>query len=190
MKLVLASSSPRRRQLLAMVGAAFEVDPPTTQEQISPGLSAADVVVSLAAAKAEEVAARRPHDVVVGADTVVVIDGQILGKPRDDEDARRMLRRLSGRTHEVWTGLAVVHRASGRQARAAECTRVTFRQLDEQTLDRYVRTGEGLDKAGAYAVQGLGSLFVTRIEGCYFNVVGLPLARLAMMLEPFGVRLV
>lgn len=190
MKLVLASSSPRRRQLLAMVGAAFEVDPPTTEEYIPPGLAPAEVVVALASAKAEEVAARRPDDVVVGADTLVAVDGEILGKPRDAEEARRMLRRLSGRTHEVWTGLAIVHRARGRVARAAERTRVTFRPLEEGTIDRYVQTGEGLDKAGAYAVQGVGSLFVTRIEGCYFNVVGLPLARLSAMLEPFGVRLV
>ena len=189
MKLVLASSSPRRRQLLAMVGAAFEVDPPTSEEHIPPGLTPAEVAVTLAAAKAEEVAQRRPHDVVIGADTLVVVDGDILGKPRDAEEARRMLRRLSGRTHEVWTGLAVVHRSSGRLARGAECTRVTFRPLDEGMLDRYVQTGEGLDKAGAYAVQGMGALFVTRIEGCYFNVVGLPLARLSVMLEPFGVRL-
>lgn len=189
MRLVLASSSPRRRQLLAMVGACFEVDPPAVDENFPDGLSPEQGAVALACAKADQVARRRPDDVVVGADTLVVLDGDVLGKPRDADEARRMLQRLSGRTHEVWTGLAVRHRSRGRSAEGAECTRVTFRELDPGEIERYVALGEGMDKAGAYAVQGVGAIFVVRIEGCYYNVVGLPLARLAGMLRPFGVRL-
>ena len=188
MRLVLASSSPRRRQLLAMVGAVFEVDPPATEEVVPPGLGPADVAVRLAAAKADEVASRHADALVIGADTVVAVDGDILGKPRDEEDARRMLRRLVGRAHEVWTGLALVHAAAGRRVQAAERTRVYFRAVDEAALERYVATGEGWDKAGAYAAQGMGALLVERVEGCFFNVVGLPLARLAALMEGFGVR--
>lgn len=190
MGLVLASSSPRRRELLTMIGARFELELPRVDESAFSAITAPDqLVMRLAEAKAQEVAARRPDDVVIGADTVVVLDGQILGKPKDREEARRMLRQLSGRTHQVWTGLAVVHRASGRVEVAAERTDVTFRELSQDEIDRYARLGEGLDKAGAYAVQGVGALFVERLEGCYFNVVGLPLARLHSLLARFGIRL-
>lgn len=190
MGLVLASTSPRRRQLLAMVGASFELESPRVDEPSLWGSAPPEeLVVRLARAKAEEVAARRPQDVVVGADTIVVLDGEVLGKPRDRDEARRMLEKLSGRTHRVWTGLAVVHRAAGREEVAAERTDVTFRRLEPEEIERYVRLGEGLDKAGAYAVQGVGALFVERLEGCYFNVVGLPLARLAVLLSGFGMRL-
>lgn len=190
MGLVLASTSPRRRELLTMIGARFDLEFPRVDESAFSAITAPDrLVVRLAEAKARDVAARRPDDVVIGADTVVVLDGQILGKPREREEARRMLRQLSGRTHQVWTGLAVVHRASGRAELAAERTDVTFRELSQDEIDRYTQLGEGLDKAGAYAVQGVGALFVERLEGCYFNVVGLPLARLHSLLTRFGVRL-
>jgi len=188
--LVLASTSPRRRQLLAMLGTRFELESPSVDESAFDDAASPDrLVMRLAEAKARDVAARRPHDVVVGADTVVVLDGQILGKPRDREEARRMLTRLSGRTHQVWTGVAVVHLVAGRVAVEAERTDVTFRALSADEVDRYVHLGEGMDKAGAYAVQGVGAVFVERLEGCYFNVVGLPLARLHRMLEGFGLSL-
>ncbi|HEY8424818.1 MAG TPA: Maf family protein [Limnochordales bacterium] len=190
MTLVLASTSPRRRQLLAMLGTRFELESPSVDESAFDDAASPDrLVMRLAEAKARDVAARRPHDVVVGADTVVVLDGQILGKPRDREEARRMLTRLSGRTHQVWTGVAVVHLVAGRVAVEAERTDVTFRALSADEVDRYVQLGEGMDKAGAYAVQGVGAVFVERLEGCYFNVVGLPLARLHRMLEGFGLSL-
>ncbi|MEW6045911.1 MAG: Maf family protein [Bacillota bacterium] len=190
MALVLASTSPRRRELLTMVGAVFEVAVPDVDESTLKKKEAPEeLVVRLAGAKAADVARRRPEDVVVGADTVVVLDGQLLGKPRDPADARRMLRLLSGRTHQVWTGLAVIQRAKNRRVTAAERTDVTFRHLSDEEIDRYVERGEGLDKAGAYAVQGVGALFVERLEGCYYNVVGLPLARLQSLLKGFGIRL-
>jgi len=188
--LVLASTSPRRRQLLAMLGTRFELETPTVDESaFDDAVSPDRLVMRLAEAKARDVAARRPHDVVVGADTVVVLDGQIMGKPGDREEARRMLTRLSGRTHQVWTGIAVVHLAAGRAAVEAERTDVTFRSLSADEVDRYVQLGEGMDKAGAYAVQGVGAVFVERLEGCYYNVVGLPLARLHRMLQGFGLSL-
>ena len=190
MGLVLASTSPRRRELLSMIGAKFELESPRVDESAFASITAPDqLVMRLAEAKAQEVAGRRPDDVVIGADTVVVLDGEILGKPKDREEARLMLRRLSGRTHQVWTGIAVVHRASGRAEVAAERTDVTFRELSQDEIERYVRLGEGLDKAGGYAVQGVGALFVERLVGCYFNVVGLPLSRLHSMLAKLGVRL-
>ncbi|WP_324667829.1 Maf family protein [Geochorda subterranea] len=187
MTLVLASTSPRRRRLLAMLGTRFELETPAVDESSFDDMAPPDrLVMRLAEAKARDVATRRPDDVVIGADTVVVLDGQILGKPRDREEARRMLTRLSGRTHQVWTGVAVVHLAAGRAAVEAERTDVTFRPLSPDEVERYVQLGEGMDKAGAYAVQGVGAVFVERLEGCYYNVVGLPLARLHRMLEGFG----
>lgn len=186
MGLVLASTSPRRRQLLAMVGARFEVEVPDADEREYCLEDPERLVMALARAKAESVASRRPRDLVVGADTVVVLDGRILGKPADGREAREMLEALSGRTHEVWTGVALVRREPEACRVEAERTEVTFRSLDPDEVDRYVALGEGMDKAGAYAVQGVGGLFVERIEGCYFNVVGLPLARLHTMLRRLG----
>lgn len=172
-----------------MVGASFEVEAPQVPERLDAWEPPEQAVVRLAEAKAREVARRRPCDVVVGADTVVALDGQLLGKPADPEQAREMLRRLSGRRHQVWTGLAVVRDADGRWVLHAERTDVTFRRLTEREIERYIRLGEGMDKAGGYAAQGAGALLVERIEGCFFNVVGLPLSRLAELLRGFGIEL-
>ena len=147
------------------------------------------LVTTLAAAKAREVAGRpeTPEDAwVLAADTVVVLDGQVLGKPADAAEARAMLARLAGRTHRVHTGVALTRARDGLLVADVEVSAVTMAPLDAATIARYVATGEPLDKAGAYAVQGLGSIFVERIEGCYFNVVGLPLARTARLLRAFG----
>lgn len=189
MRLVLASGSPRRRELLAMLGTPFEVEIPRVEEKVDGHQTPDALVRLLARAKALDVAGRRPEDLVVAADTVVVLDGRILGKPAGRTQARAMLEDLSGRTHQVWTGLALVHLASGRHEEAAERTDVTFRHLDPREVERYVALGEGLDKAGGYAAQGVGAVFVERIEGCFFNVVGLPLARLHRMLAAFGTGL-
>ncbi|NOT34082.1 MAG: septum formation protein Maf, partial [Candidatus Eisenbacteria bacterium] len=141
-------------------------------------------VRALALDKAQRVAARKPDAVVVGADTVVVLRGERLGKPRDAEEALAMLKRLHGRAHEVWTGVAIV---CGRDRRTtAECTRVRFARLEEATLRAYVESREPLDKAGAYGIQGLAGQFIKSIEGDYYNVVGLPLARLRLMLAEFA----
>lgn len=188
-KLILASASPRRRALLAQLQLPFDVVEPAFDESSIRADSPQELVRLLAAGKAGEVARRYPDRVVIGADTVVVLDGRLLGKPSDPEDAKRMLRALSDKTHTVYTGVAVRHEASGRLEVAHEATLVTFGPLSEGLIDRYVQSGEPMDKAGAYGIQGLGAVFVRRIEGCYFNVVGLPLFRLARLLDEVGVSL-
>jgi septum formation protein len=182
--LVLASASPRRVTLLRQVGAAFVVDDPGPDRDWPGEAEPQHGVRALALDKARRVAARRPDALVVAADTVVVLRGRRMGKPATTDEAREMLGRLHGRTHDVWTGLAVVR---GREQRtAAERTRVSFERLSPEEIDAYVAGGEPLDKAGAYGIQGAAGQFVRRIEGDYFNVVGLPLARLRAILAEFG----
>jgi septum formation protein len=197
--LILASASPRREALLAQIGLPFRVQPSSLTEQGAvEAEDPASFVEQAARAKADEVAARvgdgpstgSGQALVLGADTVVVVGAQVLGKPDSAAQARDMLRRLSGVTHRVYTGLALVQVEGGRVTRrrmAHEVTGVTMRRLDEREIEGYIATGEPLDKAGAYGIQGRGAVLVERIEGCYFNVVGLPLARLAAMLQEFGV---
>ena len=181
--LVLASASPRRVALLRQVGAEFVVVDPGPDRAWPGEAEPRHGVRALALDKARRVAARRPGAVVIGADTVVVLRGMRLGKPRSPGEAAAMLSKLHGRTHEVWTGIAVVRGTE--QRTAAEVTRVQFAKLTEAEIRAYVRTGEPLDKAGAYAIQGLAGAFVRRIEGDYFNVVGLPLSRLRLVLREF-----
>jgi septum formation protein len=185
--LVLASASPRRRELLAQAGFQFEVAAAHINEDPHPGEEPIAYVTRLAREKAEAVAkspafaAGEPR-IVLGADTTVVApSGEILGKPLDDADAARMLRLLSGATHKVITGVAVV--SSGHTEVAAEVTYVTMRTLSEEDIAAYLRTGEAHDKAGSYAIQGYAARWIPRIHGCYFNVVGLPLALVTAMLE-------
>lgn len=189
-RLVLASGSPRRRELLHLLGLDFVVRSPRVDETPLEGEAARAYVERLARSKATfEV---QPHECVVAADTSVVIDGTILGKPEDESEALAMLRRLSGRTHEVLTGVAVAYRPSqGEAALAAEVchSSVCFRTLQEDDLHWYVATGEGRDKAGAYAVQGIGGLFIDRIEGNYHNIVGLPLTTLSDCFSRLGLQL-
>lgn len=172
--LVLASASPRRAEILRAVGWPFEVSKGEVDESMRGGEDAVAYVQRLARAKAGRVASSRLFGLVLGADTVVVADGEVLGKPRDDEDARRMLRLLGGRWHEVLTGVALARAESGRFAVGFERTRVRFAELSEREIEEYVRTGEPADKAGAYAIQGRAALFIEAIEGDYWNVVGLP----------------
>ena len=188
MKITLASGSPRRRELLEMLGADFEVIPARGEELAKPGLSPEDVVKSLAAAKAEEVFAIVPGGLILAADTIVEMDGEILGKPRDAEDAKTMLRRLSGRTHRVFTGVAVF--CGENRLIETEETKVCFRALSEREIEDYVATGEPLDKAGAYGAQGIASLFVEKIDGDFFNVMGLPICRVGRMLSEIGCELI
>jgi len=185
-RIILASGSPRRESLLRQLGLVFEVVVADIEEPSpEPDESLADWVQRCAALKASAAARQFDDALVIGADTVVV-EGQVLGKPRDANQAAQMLARLSGRTHDVLTGLALVTPA-GKVCSACETTRVTFRSLSLREIDAYVGSGEPMDKAGAYGIQGRGGLFVTRLEGCYFNVVGLPLARLGTMLQDAGV---
>lgn len=183
--LILASASPRRADLLTAAGFHFAVRTVDVDERPIPGELPAACVLRLARAKADAAIRTRADEVVLAADTVVVVDGAILGKPTDDGDAARMLRLLSGRAHEVLTG--VVARQHRREVSACESTTVEFSRLDEDEIAWYVASGEPCDKAGAYAVQGLASRFVTRIDGSYSNVVGLPVAsvyRLLRELQP------
>lgn len=181
---VLASGSPRRRALLEQIGLPFSVVPSRAEEHIAPGLPPDLAVQNLSLLKAADVAkSQTANALVIGADTVVTLDDEILTKPRDKEDAGTMLRRLSGRRHSVLTGLTVVRCRDGKSVSIAEETAVYFKVLTEREILSYVQTGEPLDKAGAYGIQGLGGLFVEKIEGDYYNVVGLPLARLGRLLQ-------
>jgi septum formation protein len=182
--LVLASASPRRVALLRQAGAAFTVVDPGPDRAWPGRAEPRHGVRALALDKARRVAARRPGAVVVGADTVVVLRGLRLGKPANAAEARQMLERLHGRRHEVWTGLAVVR--DDQQCTGAECTVVHFNRLEAEDIAAYVRSGEPLDKAGAYGIQGLAGQFVKRVEGDYTTVVGLPLARLRSLLAEFA----
>src|ERR1700683_389292 len=191
MKLVLASASPRRAQILRDAGIPFETHAANVDESRRTGELRADYVRRLALAKARAAASAQMDSgdcLFIGADTVVVAADEILGKPESSSDARRMLQLLSGTVHEVHTGLAVVRRPGGMEGIIEEITRVTFARLTDEVIESYMATGEPFDKAGAYGIQGIGGRYVTRIEGCYFNVMGLPLARLWSLLREFGWR--
>jgi septum formation protein len=185
MGLILASASPRRSALLREAGYVFDIDPAHVDESALGGESARAYVLRVAADKARAVYARHPHDIVLAADTTVVVDGEMLGKPADDDDARAMLRRLSGRTHQVLTG--VVLAAPGRESSDVVTTEVRFRVMTDAEVEWYVASGEPHDKAGAYGVQGLAARFVEAVEGSYSNVVGLPVGAVRALLEAEGV---
>lgn len=178
---VLASGSPRRRELLGQMGIEdFEVLPAQGEETAPEGLAPDALVARLALQKAREVAALRPEATVIGADTVVALDGQVLGKPSDEEEAREMLSALSGRRHQVYTGMAVL--SGGQAFTHVECTQVEFRPLTAEEIAAYVATGESMDKAGAYGIQGRACVFIRGIQGDYYNVVGLPVCALHELL--------
>lgn len=186
MNLILASASPRRRQLLEQVGLHFAVQVSDVPEDVKPGLSPAGLAISLAVEKAHAVAVTAAGAVVIGADTIVVFNGEIFGKPASLDQAKQMLTALNGRQHQVITGVAV---ATGGQL-FSDCaiTSVYFRELTESEIDNYLQAAEWVDKAGAYGIQGLGALLVEKIEGCYSNVVGLPLVTLSRLLKKAGVQ--
>jgi septum formation protein len=191
LKLILASASPRRAEILRNAGIRFEICSTDVDESRLDNESPSDYVRRLALAKAVSAAEKNPNlgaDVlIIGADTVVVVDDDaILGKPESSDDAKRMLRSISGRVHQVHTGLALLQNSGMQQRVVEEITRVHFAHLTDQEIEEYLATGEPFDKAGAYAIQGLGGRYVSRIEGCYFNVMGLPLARWWTLLREFG----
>jgi septum formation protein len=183
--LVLASISPRRRQLLEQVGLSFDVAPADVDESVLPGEEAAAHVRRLALEKARTVAGRRPDALVVAGDTVVVLDGEIMAKPESADDAVAMLLRLQGRTHRVETGVAVVA-PGGQEVAEVIGADVHFRSFDRAFAEAYVATGEPMDKAGAYGIQGYGAVLVDRVEGDFFAVVGFPVARVVALLERVG----
>ena len=188
-KLILASASPRRAEILRNAGIPFEVRAILLDETRRPGELRGDYVRRLALSKARS-AANESGEIgdclFIGADTIVVAGDEILGKPTSEPDARRMLRLLNGAVHEVHTGLAVFRRPGVMEGIIDETTRVTFAPLSDEEIESYIATGEPFDKAGAYAIQGIAGRYITRIDGCYFNVVGLPLARLWSLLCDFG----
>jgi septum formation protein len=184
-EIILASASPRRFELLKQLGLTFGVFPSDIDENIGCCYSPEEFAQKLSYEKALSVA-RQVEGVVIGADTIVVKDG-ILGKPENEEHAFHMLKTLQGNWHEVITGVTVIDSLSLKSIKTYEKTRVKMRKLSDEAIESYIKTREPMDKAGAYGVQGLGSILVERIEGCYFNVVGLPLMRLSTMLESFGV---
>lgn len=183
---ILASQSPRRRELLGLIGIRHEVRPANVDETALPGERPVPHAERLARSKAAALADGSPDTVVVAADTIVVIDDMILGKPADEADARRMLRLLAGRSHTVFTAVAAAR--GGRIVSAVEQVGVTFRELDDAEIAAYVATGEPMDKAGSYGIQGFGATIVRRVEGDYFAVMGLPLVRLVTLMRELGVR--
>lgn len=184
-EIILASQSPRRQELLTRMGLTFAVRPADIEEVVEPGLTPQQVVMSLSRQKAEAVAASRPDALVIAADTIVVLDGKILGKPHSTAEAKEMLTALSGREHHVCTGFTL---RKGTQAETGcEESQVWFRDLTEEEIDAYIATGEPMDKAGAYGIQGYGALLVQGIHGDYFNVMGLPVCRLGQALKDFGI---
>lgn len=190
MKLILASTSPRRAEILRNAGFVFHVLPTHADETRRPSEAAEDYVRRIAEAKAqaarELVAATGELAIVIAADTVVLAEGQILTKPQDAADARRMLRTLSGKSHELLTGLATLRLPDGAKTLHIERTRVELLPISDDEIENYLRTGESFDKAGAYGIQGVAGRFVAKIEGCYFNVMGLPLSRVWRAIRALG----
>lgn len=185
--IILASASPRRRELLSLIIDDFRVLISEFDESSLPaGLAPEDHVVRAACSKARQISWQNRDSLVIGADTIVVVDDEILGKPVDETDAARMLRLLSGRSHEVYSGICIISEEMERQA--AERTEVVFRELSDETISKYVATGEPKDKAGAYGIQGKGAVLVKCISGCYSNVVGLPLYKLSVLLKDSGIE--
>ncbi len=184
-KLILASISPRRENLLRMIGFDFEVVNSQVDEQSEVYTIPEVHVLELAQKKALKVAEKIDGGLIIGADTVVVLNNQILGKPKDAKQAKEILQQLSGKTHEVYTGFAIVEKPSGEMLSEFEKTLVSFRKLADEEIDRYIQSGSPFDKAGGYGIQDEGALFVQKIDGCFYNVMGLPVTKLYQALEKF-----
>ncbi|MNO62652.1 Septum formation protein Maf [compost metagenome] len=194
-RVILASTSPRRKELVASLNIPYDIVPSHADETTPENWSPKQIVTELAKRKAEAVrhslnssGSGSEAGVIVGSDTIVVMDGVVLGKPKNEDEAASMISSLQGRSHTVYTGVACIDSKTGEMLVDYRSTEVTMRSLTKEEVLAYARSGEGLDKAGAYAIQGLGATLVTGIQGCYFNVVGLPLSLLAQMLEHFGIR--
>jgi septum formation protein len=185
-RLILASKSPRRHELLKQVGLEFDVIPSRVEEDFVKGESPRKHVLRLAEAKALDVGSQHPDRWVIGADTIVYVDHAILGKPKSREEAKKMLRRLSGKEHRVLTGFSIHHLQKGKGDQEAVQTAVKVKKLTETEMEWYIETGEPFDKAGGYAVQGIGSFMIESIKGSYTNVVGLPICELIQMLRRLG----
>jgi septum formation protein len=188
-KIILASGSPRRKELLEKIGLKFEVESSNYEEDIYPGLQPHDVAKKRSLKKAEIVASKNKNVVIIAADTFIVFDGQILGKPSTANESRKMLQKLNGKSHSVITGFSVIDTAKNKTLSRSVETIVFLKKLTPSEIDTYVKSKEPLDKAGGYAIQGLGAVIVDRIEGDYLNVVGLPLSALTEALKEFGIHI-
>ncbi len=188
-KVILASQSPRRINLLKQVGFEFKAEPSSYEEENHLDMAPKDLTEYLSLKKAEDVAEKYKGSIIIGADTIVLIDGEVLGKPKTPENAKRMLEKLSGKAHSVVTGFTIIDAETGKHVSKSIETKVYFKKLSDEEINNYVATGEPLDKAGAYAIQGRAGLFVEKIEGDYFNIVGLPIFALADELKNFGIEI-
>ncbi len=186
-KIILASASPRRQALLAQLGLSFEVDPSHFEEGLNLSLEPHALAREIANRKAEVIAKKYRNAIIIAADTFGLLEGRIIGKPRTESEAREMLGSLNGKAHLVITGFTIIDTGTGKKVSRSEETRVYIRRLSREEIEAYVRTGEPLDKAGAYAIQGLGAVLIARLEGDCFNVMGLPLGALSESLKEFGV---
>ncbi len=184
---MLASASPRRKQIFALTGLKFEIDPSEYEEDLSLNLPPKELVIQMSQGKAKQVAKHHQNAIVIGADTVIVYQGEIIGKPQTQSRAKQILSKLSGQSHSVITGFTIIDTANNQTVAQAIETRVTFKQLSPEEIISYVESGEPLDKAGAYAIQGLGAVLIERIEGDYYNVVGLPLCALVNQLKKLDI---
>ncbi len=189
-KIVLASQSPRRKQLLEAIGLEFTLDPPADFDEFHPAdRSALELVELNAVGKAKAVAPRYENAIIIGVDTVGAMEDHILEKPKDAEDAKRMLKMMQGTTHEVLTSICLINTATDKELSATETTHIEFLPMTDEQIDAYIKTGEPMDKAAAYGIQGIASIFIKKIDGDYFNVVGLPMFRLNLMLQEFDIAL-
>ena len=187
--IILASASPRRKELLKKINLKFEVDASDCKEDINPGLVPEELVRQLSIKKAKSVAARHKNAIIIAADTIGVMGDKILGKPHPENEVRKMLRTISGKSHLVITGFSILDTATNKIVTRTVKTKVYIKQLTDREIDAYVKTGEPLDKAGAYAIQGLGAIIVEKIEGDYYNVMGLPLNALTEALKEFRINI-
>ena len=188
-RIILASSSPRRKELLEKIGLKFEVEPSNYKEDINSWLEPHELAREVSLKKAEVVASKHKNAIVIAADTFIVFEGEILGKPGTGAEARKMLRTISGKSHSVITGFSIIDTAKNKKLSRSVETKVHIRKLTLAEIDTYVKSKEPLDKAGAYAIQGLGAVFVESIEGDYYNVIGLPLCSLTEALKEFGINI-
>jgi len=188
-KIILASASPRRKELLELIGIPFSVVPSTAEEVIKEGLTPAEIVESLSLMKAQSVSDNLQDGLVIGSDTIVVLDGEILGKPLNEDDAFKTLQKLQGRAHYVFSGVAVIEAETGRKKVSHQVTKVYMCELTDEEIADYIATKEPMDKAGSYGIQGLGAINIEKIEGDFFNVVGLPLALLKTLLNYFDIKI-
>lgn len=186
-KIILASASPRRKQLLKQIGLRFKVEPSNYEENIRSALEPHELAQKISLQKAEVVASKHKDAIVIAADTFIVFGGQILGKPGTEKEARKMLKMISGKSHSVITGLSIIDTGKNKKLSKSVETKIHMRKLTPPEINAYVESKEPLDKAGAYAIQGLGAVFVEKIEGDYFNVIGLPLSALTEALKEFGI---